>query len=97
MVDTLPDGYLENLLVDSMTDGGMGSLRLCWNNTACANRVFYRVASECHFKDSDNNDVIASIYVDEHGVPFELDVWKTTLSSLLRIPEKLPKATVPSA
>lgn len=97
ILDTLPDGYLDNIIVESMADGGMGSLRLCCHNTICTKRVFYRVASECHFRDSDNNIVIASIYVDEYGVPFELDVWKTTFSSLLRIPDKLPRATVPSA
>lgn len=92
----LADRFLEGILVESMNDGGMGSLRLLSADNSGRQAVFHHVASECRFRDRDGVDVIASLYVDANGDPFELDMWKVTYTPLLEIPVVLPDAQVPS-
>jgi hypothetical protein len=70
-----------------MTDGGMGSLLLLLPESAAESRRFGGSVAELHFKDDDGVDVIASLNVDQNKVPFELDVWKTDFSSLIRVPD----------
>jgi hypothetical protein len=82
------DLSLENLLVEPMPDGGMGSLRLFPYGHLPGKKVFGRRVAEIQFNDIDNVDVIASLNVDNEGVLFELDVWKTDFSVLKRIPEE---------
>jgi hypothetical protein len=76
---SLPDP----LLVESVADGGMGSLAIA---PADAARRFGAVAAECHFRDSDNVPVLAALFLDEQAAPLEVDVWKVDFSALARWP-----------
>jgi|SRR3954470_8917059 len=73
------------LLVESMADGGMGSLSIAPSGAA---RRFGAVAAECHFHDSDGVPVLASLYLDEQAAPLEVDVWKVDFSPLARWPAR---------
>jgi len=82
-----PD-WLEGLRVSEMDDGGMGSLRLIPRGPSKADRIFGKKAAEHQFTDSDGVEVLATLTVDQNGQPFELDVWKSDFSPLIRIPEE---------
>ncbi len=79
-------GWLEGLFVSEMDDGGMGSLRLVPRGVSSSGRIFGNKVAEYQFTDSDGVEVLASLNVDQDGQPFELDVWKTDFSPLIRIP-----------
>jgi len=63
----------------------MGSLRLRVEGERTGAQRFGECAAEYSFVDCDGVQVIASLYLDEHGVPFELDMWKTDFSPLRRV------------
>lgn len=84
-----PPDWLQDIRVSQMDDGRMGSLRLAVRGAPVGERVFGRKAAEYQFSDTDGIQVIASLNVDQHGLPFELDVWKTDFSPLVRIPDGL--------
>lgn len=84
--DALPADWTEYLRVEEMDDGGMGSLKLSPQNTTSINRSFGSVAASCQFVDDDGTRVVATLYLDQHGVPLELDMWKVDFSPLIRIP-----------
>jgi hypothetical protein len=86
-----PD-WCEHVLVESMSDGGMGSLRLHVEGRERGTRANAGERSVVVFKDIDRMEVWATIYVDSNGIPFELDVWKVDFSPLQRIPDVLPAA-----
>jgi hypothetical protein len=86
---TLPSGWLEMLEVQSLADGGMGSLRLLFPVLSAAPKAFGKQASEFVFEDVDGVKVIASLNVDSSGLPMELDLWKTDFSPVLCIPVDL--------
>ena len=90
-----PD-WTERLLVEPLNDGGMGSLHLHMQGSDKPCRRFGRVGAELAFKDTDGVDVIASLYLDGDGAPFELDMWKVTYAPLIEIPEVLPPARCPT-
>ena len=71
-----------------MDDGGMGSLRL-QVDTSGGIRRFGRCASELRFRDVDGVLVVATLNIDDAGLPFELDMWKTNFEPLKAIPEDL--------
>ncbi|MDB5199722.1 MAG: hypothetical protein JWO92_1685 [Chitinophagaceae bacterium] len=85
---TFNEKWNERLLVKPMDDGGMGSLLFFPNGKFDTNRSFGKCVSENQFKDADNVEVIASLNVDSKGNLFELDIWKTDFSPLIKIPEK---------
>lgn len=64
---------VNELLVEPMTDGGVGSLKFAPFDTS---RRYGSHKAECHFFDADGVPVLASLVLDENGVPFEIDVWK---------------------
>src|SRR5882762_449379 len=72
-----PRDWVKRVMVRPMTDGGMGSLELRLPESPGRSRTFGRKVAEIRFKDDDGVDVIASLNVDQHSLPFELDVWKT--------------------
>lgn len=82
----LAPGWLDGLLVRELDDGGMGSLRLLTRGNSDAGRRFGATVAEYQFKDSDGVDVIVSLNVDQCGLPFELDMWKTDFSPLIGVP-----------
>jgi hypothetical protein len=75
--------WQENLLVKSMDDGGMGSLLLFPKGIIKYDRKFGYQASEKKIKDSDGIELIASLYLDQKGKIFELDIWKVNFSETL--------------
>lgn len=83
----LPPDWKATLRVQPMEDGGMGSLRLFPSGRSEEKHLFGRRVSECQFTDADGTQVIASLNVDQAGQLFELDIWKTDFSSLIRIPD----------
>lgn len=80
----LPDGWVDRVMVVSMDDGGMGSLHFLSSSSSI--QKMGRQASEICFNDEDGVTVIASLNLDESGLPFELDVWKTDFTPLIRLP-----------
>ncbi len=70
----------------------MGSLELFLPDSPSSRRFGSKVA-ELQFKDEDGVDVIASLNVDQNMIPYELDVWKTDFSPLIRIPDVLEVAS----
>jgi len=76
------DGLAERE-IEPMNDGGMSSHQF---TTVKINRKFSNAVAECQFLDADGVTVLATLNVDAKGDLFELDVWKTDFSSLLRWP-----------
>lgn len=64
----------------------MGSLSLLPKGISEDDRLFGQQISEYMFKDEDRIDVIALLNVDKNGNLFELDMWKTDFSPLIKIP-----------
>ena len=83
---TLSTDWKEDLLVESMVDGGMGSLKLI-PSEATPHRKFGGVVSDLEFNDADGAKVFVDLNVDQNGLLFEVDVWTTDFSALIRIPE----------
>ena len=77
----------ERLLVREMQDGGMGSLSLFPEGKEPQSKVkFGAMVSSIEFFDIDAVKVIASLYTDNNGDLFELDVWKTDFSPMIKLP-----------
>ena len=74
-------------LVEEMDDGRMGSLRLFPPSASTSDRHMGAKAAGLQFHDSDGVLVIATLNVDDDGVPFEIDVWKVNSESLIAIPQ----------
>ena len=84
----LPTDWKEGLLVRSMNDDGMGSLYLFPKGEIKEDdRSFGESVSEFQFTDQDGIEVIASLNLDNNGDLFELDIWKTDFSKVIRLPE----------
>ncbi|TXI13131.1 MAG: hypothetical protein E6Q66_10545 [Pedobacter sp.] len=78
--------WKEDLLVQPMEDGAMGSLVLIPKDQIGKHRSFGKQVSEFQFVDEDGVDVILSLNIDDQGNLFELDVWKTDFSKLIKWP-----------
>jgi hypothetical protein len=64
---------LDALVVKPMSDGGMGSLAIApFDET----RKFGSSPAECHFYDLDGVPVSVTLNLDQHGAPFEIDIWR---------------------
>ena len=75
------------IIVSPMNDGGMGSLTLFQDEDDKQNRIFGKQISEYRFIDEDGIEVIASLNIDDKGDLYELDIWKTDFSPLIRFPD----------
>ena len=84
-----PPDWVQQVIVRSMKDGGMGSLELLLPESPGRDRIFGGRVAELQFRDEDGVDVIVSLNVDQDQRPFELDIWKTDFSPLKGIPEGL--------
>jgi hypothetical protein len=82
-----PSSWVDSVLVSPMDDGGMGSLRLAMTEAPSRDRRFGRKVAEHQFTDSDGVAVLASLYVDQDDLPFEMDVWKTDFSPVTDSPK----------
>jgi len=74
------------MVVQSMKDGGMGSL--AFGSPFDADRRFGSSPAGCHFRDRDGVIVSAVLHLDEQGAPYEVDVWKVDFSPLLQWPAR---------
>jgi hypothetical protein len=83
----LSPSWMDGLQVEDMSDGGMGSLSLYVRGSSSSDRAFKQCLSVCQFNDRDGVPVIASLYAEKYGNPFELDIWKVDFSPLSEIPE----------
>lgn len=82
-----PDDWLSTLQVQEMDDGEMGSLELVSGEPPYGDsQKTVTCKAAVQFTDEDGVEVIASLNAREDGVPFELDMWKTDFSPLIRIP-----------
>lgn len=80
--------WKKNILVFSMDDGNMGSLKLCPDGIYDKKKEYVQsFVSEYEFKDKDGVDVIASLFLDTKGGLYELDIWKVDFSELLSLPD----------
>ena len=86
----LPPEWIHTLSVSSMDDDGMGSLLLFPTDKLIDGREFGQCVSEYQFSDVDNVQVLASLYLDQAGQLFELDVWKVNFTPLIHLPERYP-------
>lgn len=82
----LPAGWQASLLVEAMDDGGMGSLKLAQSDDLL-HRKFGKAVSTVEFDDADGVRVSVALNVDQDGRLFEMDIWKTDFSRLIRIPK----------
>jgi hypothetical protein len=74
---------LEEISVRPMADGGMGSLAIAPFEPG---RHRGSTPAECHFFDQDGVLVSAALNLDQHGSPYEVDVWKVDFSPTTRWP-----------
>ena len=82
-----PDDWLSTLQVQEMDDGGMGSLELMSRDPPSGDgQKTVTCKAAVQFTDEDGVEVIVSLNAGEDGIPFELDMWKTDFSPLVRIP-----------
>ena len=82
----LSSNWKDELTVQNMDDGQMGSLRLYPNRDIIKKRFFEKCVSEYQFNDIDGILVIASLYIDNENKLFELDIWKTNYEPLKILP-----------
>ncbi len=76
---------LSRLCVQVMADGGMGSLYLVNGSRNPEERRFGKCVAELEFNDVDGVVILASLNVDKDGDLYELDIWKTDFSPVLRL------------
>jgi hypothetical protein len=81
---TIQKDWEKNLLVSLMNDSEMGSLYLFPNGTVDTNVAFGQQVSDLQFIDVDGVTVIVSLNIDNTGNLFELDIWKTDFSKLIK-------------
>ena len=88
--------WVESVLVETMDDGGMGSLRLHLPGTQQTTSESRTIGAELVFEDIDGIEVIASLFVDAQGTPLELDMWKADYSPVASVPTQLPPSRPPT-
>jgi hypothetical protein len=86
-----PSDWKEKITVRSMDDGGMRGIIIFIDNDSEQDRLFGEQISEYHFTDEDGVNVIASLNIDNKGNLFELDMWKTDFSPLIKLPSEYYK------
>jgi TonB family protein len=90
---TVEADWLTRLRVRTLDDGGMGSLLLhLGEGDASPGRQFGQTVAEVRFSDADGVPVFVALNLDQHGMPYELDVWKADLSAVREIPDTFEPA-----
>ena len=87
----LPEGWNENLFVQGMDDGGMGSFLIFQDASDLGlKRIFGKQVSDYQFVDDDGITVLVSLYLDKQNKLFEVDIWKTDYNPVitLKVPAK---------
>jgi hypothetical protein len=85
----LSPNWEDDLLVQAMDDGGMGSLLLLPNGIVDKKRLFGGAVSKYEFIDAVGVDVLVTLNLDQDGELFEIDSWKVDFSPLIRIPDDI--------
>lgn len=70
----------KSLLVESMDDGRMGSLKIGINHSE---RSFGAACAELELNDDDGKPVLFSLYLDKAVEPYELDAFKSDFSETI--------------
>ncbi len=76
---------LSELRVEEMDDGHMGSLYILNPKKNKADRKFGRELGVLMVKDSDSVDVSVSLNLDTEGGLYELDIWKTDFTPVVKL------------
>jgi hypothetical protein len=80
----LPYNWDENLFVQRMNDGGMGSFLIFQNRSDFGiERKFGNQASEYQFNDDDGIAVLVTLNLDDQNKLFEVDVWKANYTPVI--------------
>lgn len=87
----IDEAWLDQVRVQQMDDGGMGSFRIHVEDNSTAQRTLGRVAAELEFKDADGAVVLVSLNTDSKGAPFEVDVWRTDFNPVVQFPERFDR------
>lgn len=80
------DSQLATIKVQTMADGGMGSIRF-YNGRPRSPLDYGGEIAEAAFQDADGVPVSITLSVDRDGDLFEMDVFKADFSSLIRYPD----------
>jgi uncharacterized lipoprotein YehR (DUF1307 family) len=78
--------WRDKLMVQPMSDGGMGSLTLFPNGLDEGKKRLAKQISEYEFLDIDGVQVSTALYIDKQcGELYELDIWKVDFNQLIKI------------
>lgn len=86
----LPNDWNQNLFVQQLDDGGMGSFLIFQDAShGGVKRKFGKQISEFEILDADGVPVLISLYVDQQNNLLEVDVWKVDYSPVknLKVPD----------
>lgn len=83
---TIPADWEDGLLVKSMHDGGMGSLKLLPHGQEVSYHST-KTASQLEFLDKDGVRILASLDLNDDGVMAELDLFKANFEPLVEFPD----------
>ncbi|HEY0199867.1 MAG TPA: hypothetical protein VGC19_15235 [Rhodanobacter sp.] len=72
----------ENSLVDDLDDGGMGSIKLIYQDPG----VFSKKLLDAEYVDDDGVIVSLGLNLDDRGRLYDLDFWKVDFSPLKKYP-----------
>ena len=78
---------LDDMVVEEMKDGGMGSRLLLPKGLEGGNRSFGHQLVLGEFADRDGVPVSVAVNVDSEGRLYELDVWKADFTRLVAWPD----------
>lgn len=81
-----PNEWNQNLFVQQMDDGGMGSFLIFQNAfDTGVKRKFGKQVSDFEFVDDDGVLVLVSLNTDEQDQLYEVDVWKTNYAPVINL------------
>jgi hypothetical protein len=83
---------MSSLDVREMSDGGMGSLYFVSETRSPEQRHMGQRIAEMQFNDADGVAILASLNVDKDGDLYELDVWKTDYTPVIRLSPNQPES-----
>ena len=78
--------WKDKLMVIPLEDGNMGSLSLFPMGLTDRRPHLAKIISDYQFTDEDGVEVLVSLYVDVMGDLYDLDIWKTDFSPLIKMP-----------
>jgi hypothetical protein len=78
---------LDDLCVEEMNDGAMGSLALVPKGSEGTTRSFGQQLASGEFTDGDGVPVSVTLNVDKQGTLFELDLWKVNFKPFVEWPD----------